>query len=824
MSNYDPKTIESKWSDLWYKNNLYEAVDFDPKPKRYILAELPYPSGKALHAGHMMRFTVPDIYSRYLRMRGFNVMFPIGWDSFGLPAENYAIKTGVHPAKLISDTVLHYKESIKQMGYGVDWNRVIDTSDPNYYKWTQWIFLKFFEAGLAEYKEMPIWWCEQLKTVLSDEEVLTDKAGNKISERGEYPVVKKNIKQWVLKITKYADQLLDGLGEVDFPEAIKSAQRNWIGRKIGATISFTVEEEIIDVFTTRPDTLFGVTFLVLAPEHPAVLKLLDKVTNKDEVLKYIDVTKDQSDLQRALSRIKTGIKLKGVTAKNSVDESGNNIPIFIADYVLMNYGAGAVMGVPGHDRRDFEFATQFGIDILRVVIGPDGDTSEIRDVSQIQEEGGILINSKLLNGLDVETAKEKMLDYLKEKGLGNRTTTYSIRDWVFSRQRYWGEPIPVIHKQDGSIEAVCNTNDQEEVNETLPLLLPDVPDYTPTSDGSSPLSKNKEWVATTDKDGKPAERETNTMPNWAGSCWYYMRYIDPKNDSTFADPKKLKYWLPVDRYFGGAEHTTMHLLYSRFWHRFLYDQKLVPTQEPYAWRINGGLLLGADGKKMSKSSGNAIEPINLVEKFGADSLRMYIPFLGPYEDTFSWNESGIKATNRLLKNVYDFRIKSSTNVKTDTDTLKMFHRLIKNITSMIDNLKMNTAISEFMIFVNHIKGSDQIDRNLWMDFIKLLGPFAPFLTEELWYEINGYTEFKKENSVHKQKWPVFDPTLADVKITSIPVQINGKLRGQIEINEKDTEETIKQKINGLPNAKPYLTGKEIKKFIYLPGKIVNVVN
>ena len=655
---------------------------------------------------------------------------------------------------------------------------------------------------------------------------MTDKNGNKISERGEYPVDKKNIKQWVLKITKYADQLLDGLNEIDFPEAIKSAQRNWIGRKIGINIDYKIKglDEVVTCFTTRPDTNFGTTFIVVSPEHTLVKKIISgeiKTETQPEVKKYAEDAAKKSDLERlSEGRKKTGA-FTGLYALNNLN--GRELPIWTSDFVLSDFGTGAVIGVPAHDKRDFEFATQFGIEVIRVIT-TDGDTSEIKDISQVQEDDGTMIASGFLNGLDTQTAKERIMDYLEEKGWGKRTKTYNIRDWVFSRQRYWGEPIPVIHKEDGSIEEICDTNNPKEVDQKLPLLLPDVPDYTPTNDGLSPLAKNKAWVATTAKDGNPAKRETNTMPNWAGSCWYYMRYIDPNNDSAFADEKKLKYWLPVDRYFGGSEHTTMHLLYSRFWHRFLYDQKLVPTQEPYAWRISGGLLLGVDGKKMSKSAGNAVEPIDLVEKFGADALRMYIPFLGPYEETFAWNENGIKATSRLLKNICDLKAKVASNVQTDTDTLKKFHKLIKNVTTMIEDLKINTAISEFMIFINHVKDQKQINRSLWMDFIKLLAPFAPFLAEDLWQELNGYTEFKNENSVHKQEWPKFDPLLAEVKITTIPVQINGKLRGQIEIDDNDTEETIKQKVLQMPNAKPFLEGKEIKKFIYLAGKIVNVVN
>ncbi len=819
MTRYEPKTIESKWNELWYKFNVYEAVDFDNRPKKYILAELPYPSGKALHAGHMIRFTVPDIYSRYLRMKGYNVLFPIGWDSFGLPAENYAIKTGTHPAKLISDTVVHYKESIRRIGYGVDWKRVIDTSDPKYYKWTQWIFLKFFKAGLAKYKEMPIWWCENLKTVLSDEEVLTDKKGNKISERGEQPVVRKMFKQWILDIKKYADKLLEGLDTVEYPESIKTAQRNWVGKSEGEIVKFKIVDFDLEVFTTRADTIFGVTFLALAPEHPLVDSLLDLVQNKPEVENYIIKTKNQSDLERTASREKTGVLLDGIYATNPAN-TREKIPVYLADYVVMDYGKGAIMGVPAHDRRDFEFAKKFGIKIVQVIDSDKNDPSSYLPTVDY----GTLINSGRYNGLASKEAISKIVTDLKLQGAANFTTTYKIRDWVFSRQRYWGEPIPLIHKANGEIESVCDPDDPNEVNKKLPLTLPDVPDYRPTSDGLSPLEKNKAWVAVNDSQGNPAKRETNTMPNWAGSCWYYIRYIDPQNENRFADPDKLKYWLPVDRYFGGAEHTTMHLLYSRFWHKFLYDNGLVPTKEPYAWRLNGGLLLGPDGRKMSKSFGNVIEPIEIIDKFGADALRMFICFLGPYEDTYPWNDYGVKATFKLIRTIYDLKDKVSQDATTDEATNKMLHKLIKNVTQMTEDLKMNTCVSEFMIFVNHIKKLESVDKNLWRDFVKLLAPFAPFIAEELWQEANAYPDFCKENSVHVASWPEFDTRAAEYKVTEIPVQINGKVRAQVEVGDSDTQETVTAKLYQIEKLKPYLGSGQIKKLVYVPNKIINVVN
>ncbi len=815
MSIYEHNKIETKWGKQWFKYNVFAAKDFDAKPKKYILCELPYPSGQALHAGHMMRFTVPDIYAHYLRMKGYNVMFPIGWDAFGLPAENYAIKTGTHPAKLIQDTVVHYKESIKKIGYGIDWNREINTTDPNYYKWTQWIFLKFFEAGLARYQKMPIWWCDELKTVLSDEEVLTDKNGNKVSERGEFPVVKKMLNQWVLDIKKYADKLTDDLDHVDFPDAIKTAQRNWIGRKKGVIVQFDTGYGDIEVFTTRPDTIFGVTFLVIAPEHPLVKELLAHAKNKLAIEQYIKKAQERTDLERTSGKEKTGVLLEEIYAKHPLSDSYAAIPVYIADYVLAEYGTGAIMGVPAHDQRDYDFAKKFNLEIIAVI--------DNKDKTLPYEDYSVLINSAEFTGMDYESAFEAIVKKLEDKNKGKLHTTYRIRDWVFSRQRYWGEPIPVIHKETGEIEAIVITTDEDAVNNKLPLTLPEVPDYNPTSDGSSPLEKNTKWVNTTAKDGSPAKRETNTMPNWAGSCWYYLRYIDPHNSSKFADADKLKYWLPVDKYFGGAEHTTLHLLYSRFWHKFLYDQGLLPSDEPYAWRMNGGILLGPDGKKMSKSRGNVVEPVALIDKYGADALRMFIAFLGPYDETYPWSENGIKATNRLLKYIFELDDRVVQEAKVELETQRKYHTMVKNITDMVEGLKMNTAVSEFMIFTTHLRQLDVINTDMWLEFIRLLAPFAPFSAEELWQKHLGYKEFVAENSIHLQPWPKYDAAYTQAAITEIPVQINGKLRAQLSVDDQDTEETIRKKILVNEKLKPYLVNP-IKKLIYLPGKIVNVVN
>ena len=829
MKEYDHKTIEKKWKDRWLQDNIYEAVDFSEKPKKYILAEFPYPSGNSLHAGHMMRYTVPDVYSRYMRMKGYNVLFPMGWDAFGLPAENYAIKTGVHPAKITQETILKFKESFLEMGYGVDWEREIDTSNPKYFKWTQWLFLKFFENGLAEYKETPIWWCEGLKTVLSDEEVLTDKNGNKISERGNMPVEKRMLKQWVLKIPKYAEKLLKGLDRIDFPESIKAAQRNWIGKSEGANISFDIQGESIDVFTTRPDTVFGVTFTVFAPEHPFVQKIWDEIQNKEEVKEYIEKSKNKSDLERQVEKDKTGVMLNGVTAK--IPFTGKEVPIFIADYVLMDYGTGVIMAVPAHDERDYQFAKKYGVEIIEVIKPEDGGKENSRLSPGLFGAGpcagpslftgdGIMINSGEYSGMTSEDFKSKIVEDLKKSGKGKSAVNYKIRDWVFSRQRYWGEPIPLVHTQEG-VKAICNTENQKEVNENLPLNLPDIPDFSPSDDGASPLERNSEWVNIT-FEGQPARRETNTMPNWAGSCWYYLRYTDPKNENAFADFNKMQYWLPVDKYFGGAEHTTLHLLYSRFWHKFLYDLKLVPTEEPYKWRLNGGMLLAPDGAIMSKSKENGVDPVVEIEKFGADSLRTTICFMGPYDETYPWNPNIIKTVNKLIKTIYLLQEKV-VEKESDIETLKAYNLMVKNISGMIENLKMNTCVSEIMIFVKQLQKTETIGKNVWLGFLKILSVFSPFMAEELWQETNGYSEWKKENSVHLQIWPIFDEKYIKSDVITIPVQVNGKVRSEIEINKNDTETIVKEKVLSDEKIKTFTEGKEIKNFVYIKDKIANIV-
>ncbi len=826
-TKYDHMPIEKKWIEQWYKNNIYEAIDFSSKPKKYILAEFPYPSGSKLHVGHAMRYTVPDIYSRKLRMCGFNVMFPMGWDAFGLPAENNAVRTGIHPAISTKEAISTYKEQIKSMGFGMDWSREISTIDPEYYKWTQFLFLKFFEHGLAEIKEEPVWWADNLKTVLANEEVITDANGNLVAERdGKSTVERRMLRQWVLKIPKYADKLIEGLEKIDFPESIKSAQINWIGRSEGAEIDFgNINKQKIRIFTTRLDTIYGATFIVLAPEH----HLVDELTTDEqeqEIESYIEETKQKTELDRLSdTKVKTGV-FTGSFAKNPF--TGKEIPIWVSDFVLTTYGTGAIMGVPAHDGRDFAFAKKFGIEVIKVIEPINQNESELEFYTSKE---GKLINSGAYNGLGIKDAFEKFIIAAEKDGFGERKVHYKLRDWLFSRQRYWGEPIPLIHKEDGTIEAIVTTQNNEEVNRLLPLILPEVPDYTPSSDASSPLSKNANWVQTYARDGSNAKRETNTMPNWAGSCWYYLRYIDPKNTDTFADFDKMKYWLPVDRYFGGSEHTTLHLLYSRFWHKFFYDLGIVPTEEPYQWRMNGGTLLGPDGQKMSKSIGNVLNPDEKIAIYGADALRLYICFMGPYDGTITWQEGGLKACRRLVEEIIELNNKLVDIQSDDTSNefMTAYHKLIKNVTRMIDDLKMNTAVSEIMIFVNLAKRQNNISLEIWKGFLKVIAPFAPFIAEELWQQLhsdsdgNSLKTGQKEYSIHLQDWPIYDEAKIKEDKFIVGVQINGKLRAEVEVNIDENAEIVRNRVMTLPSVQKWTEGTEPKKFIYIPGKIVNIV-
>lgn len=798
--SYDHKDLQKKWAKNWYKDNIYKAEDFSDKPKKYILAEFPYPSGKSLHVGHMMRYTVPDAYTRFLRMKGYNVMFPMGWDAFGLPAELHAIKTGTHPKETIADITKGTRELFKEMGYGFDWDREINTTDPNYYKWTQWIFLQFYKAGLAEYQEMPVWWAKELG-VLADEEVLTDKDGNKISERGSYPVERKMKRQWVMKIPLYAEKLLEGLDEVEWPEPIKMAQRNWIGKKTGMNITYQVEgtSESVTVFTTRPDTNFGATFVAISPEH----KLVDNLKDNSEVQNYVKQAKTKSELERlAEGKKKTGV-FTGLYAINPLNNY--KMPIWVADFVLPSFGTGALVGVPAHDQRDFEFAKEFNLEIKKV-ISSDEEIYEGYD--------GQMINSDFLNGLSPNDAIEKIMQHIEKEGYGERVTHYNIRDWVFSRQRYWGEPIPLMHREDGKIEAVPE--------DELPVTLPEVDDFNPLPDGTSPIAKNEEWLNVKAEDGTPAKREIDTMPNWAGSSWYFLRYIDPKNDNEFADKKKLEYWMPVDHYFGGSEHTTLHLLYSRFWNQFLYDQGHVPVKEPYTKRTNGGLLLGPDGRKMSKSLGNVIDPMAIVEKYGADALRMYIAFIGPYTDTYPWNDDGVKATYKLLQNLYLYQEKVN-DVKPSEEMSVAYHTLLKNVTDMYDSLKMNTAVSEIMKFMNLLKKEQNISKEIWLGLLQVIAPLSPFVTEELWQITHGNKEWKPGNSIHLTEWPKYDEDVLQSETMNIPVQVNGKYKTTITVAHDESDQNIEVVALNNPKIAAILNGQKPKKFIYVSNKVINIV-
>lgn len=812
MKSYDHKTIEDNWRDNWFKDNIYEAVDFSEKPKKYILAELPYPSGKFLHVGHMMRYTVPEIYSRFLRMRGYNVLFPMGWDCFGLPAETFAIQEGITPQEAIKTAVKSFKASLKRMGYAIDWDRELNTSDPEFYKWTQWTFKRLWEEGLADLQEMPVWWCKELG-VLADEEVLPDPAGDgKVSERGGHPVERKMFKQWVLKLPEFADRLLDGLNTVDYEESVKQSQRNWIGKKEGANVSFEVDNDKVEVFTTRPDTLYGVTFLAISPDHALVEKWVKKAKNKSEIQDYIKKSQGLSELEKQ-TKEKTGVQIKGITAKHPFSDVGYAIPVFVADYILSSYGTGVVMGVPAHDERDYEFAQKYDLEIIEVI------EHDIKDYAGPVFTGdGKMINSSIYNGMDSKKFKKEVVARLEKEGKGKKAKTYKVREQVFSRQRYWGEPIPLIHKQDGGIEAIPDND--------LPLELPIMEDFLPGKDGESPLKKAKDWVSTVDSEGNPAKRETDTMPTWAGSNWYYLRYVDPHNDKEQVDMEKARYWMPVDQYFGDAGHTTVHLLYSRFWYKFLYDQGVVPHSEPYKYRMSGGLLLGPDGHKMSKSRGNTINPKDVVENYGADAVRTYLAFIGPYDSTYPWNENGLIACFRLLRSIYEMKDKVDSDLKEidkDTETSRAYHKMVKNTTSMMEDLKMNTSVSEVMIFTNHLKTLDKIPADIWEQFIKVFAPFAPFIAEELWQDFHGYKKWNKKNSVHLSDWPEFKEKLAKDDMIEMPIQINGKVRETLNITAGATETQVKEKALESETVKKYLEGNEPKKYIFVKDRILNIV-
>lgn len=803
--SYPFKEIEKKWQDYWEKNKTFAATDDPNKEYFYVLDMFPYPSGAGLHVGHVEGYTASDIVARYKRMRGYNVLHPMGWDAFGLPAEQHALETGEHPREITKRNIDNFRRQLKSLGFSYDWDREFSTTDPDYYKWTQWIFLKLYEKGLAYIDEVPVNWCPALGTVLANEEVIDGK-----SERGGHPVIRKPMRQWMLKITEYADRLLEDLDELDWPESIKEMQRNWIGRSEGASITFQVDghDETFEVFTTRPDTLFGATYCVLAPEHP----LVDKITTseyKEAVEAYKEQAARKSDLERTdLAKTKTGV-FTGAYAINPVN--GAKLPIWIADYVLGSYGTGAIMAVPGHDERDHEFAKKYNLPIIEVVKGS----------PNIEEEAytgdGEHVNSDFLNGLNNKEAIEKMIQWLEEKGVGQRKVNYKMRDWLFSRQRYWGEPIPLLHLEDGTIVPVPE--------EELPLELPEVDEIKPTGTGESPLANVEEWVNTVDpKTGKKARRETNTMPQWAGSCWYYLRFIDPHNDKELCSKELQEKWMPVDLYIGGAEHAVLHLLYARFWHKVLYDLGLVTTKEPFKKLVNQGMILGENNEKMSKSRGNVVNPDDVVNSHGADTLRVYEMFMGPLEASKPWNTEGLEGAHRFLNRVWRLVMNDEgklndhiQEVEGEPSFKRIWHETIKKVTEDIENLRFNTAISQMMVFVNEAYKQPILPKQAVEDFVKLLSPFAPHIAEEMWQAL-GHNE-----TIAYEPWPEYDPSLLVDETVEIVVQIKGKIKARLNVPAGLPEEELKERALAHERIKRELEGKTISKVIVVPDKLVNIV-
>ena len=801
---YNHKSIEQKWQKYWDDNEIFKTDDFLDKPKYYILDMYPYPSGSGLHVGHPLGYIATDILARYKRHQGYNVLHPMGWDAFGLPAEQYAIKTGTHPSVTTKENINNFKRQIKMLGFSYDWTREINTTDPGYVKWTQWIFIQLYNKGLAYEAEVPVNWCPELKAVLANEEVIDGK-----SDIGGHPVLRVPMRQWMLRITKYAESLLSGLDDVDWPHSIKELQRNWIGRSEGTKVLFELPSisKHLEVFTTRHDTLFGATYIVIAPEHPLVEDLLIE-DQRTLVKQYIEETSKKSDLDRTeLNKEKNGVFL-GSYAINPAN--GKEIPIWISDYVIMGYGTGAIMAVPGEDERDWEFATKYDLPIIRTV-------EPSKDFSGGAYTGdGPAINSEFLNGLYIDEAKEKMASWLEDNKKGERTVQYKLRDWLFSRQRYWGEPIPIIHK-DGKPQVLKESD--------LPLELPDIEKYEPSGTGESPLSNIKNWVEVKDdSDNIIALRETNTMPQWAGSCWYYLRYLDPSNDEKAWDSEKEKYWMPVDLYIGGAEHAVLHLLYSRFWHHVLFDLGLVSTKEPFRKLFNQGMILGQDGSKMSKSRGNVINPDETVETYGSDSMRIYEMFMGPLDKAKPWSTTGLQGCSRFIKKLWSILVDNegvlSSNItekKDGKETLQALNMMIKKISDNLDQMQFNTCVSEFMIFTNHIQKLDSINIDTIRSFIIIMNPFMPHLAQELW-ELIGET-----NELTYQAWPDYDKDLAISDEIIIPIQINGKRRSEILISANESESEVISKAKSDDKIASYLKNTTIIKEIYIKGKILNIV-
>ena len=793
------KVIEKKWQKIWDDNKAFAATDDYSKPKYYALVEFPYPSGQGLHVGHPRPYTALDIVARKRRMQGYNVLYPMGWDAFGLPTENYAIKNKIHPKIVTANNVKRFKEQLHSLGYSFDWDREVNTTDPEYYKWTQWIFLKLFNAGLAYKTEMPINWCTSCKVGLANEEVV-----NGVCERCGSPVVRKVKSQWMLKITDYAEKLLEGLDGVDYIERVKVSQKNWIGKSQGAEVDFAIagKEDKLTVYTTRPDTLFGATYMVVSPEHPMLEKYKDEIKNLDAVHEYQEQAARKSDFERSeLAKEKTGVQIDGIRAVNPVN--GKEIPIWVSDYVLMSYGTGAIMAVPAHDTRDWEFAKKFNMPIIEVVAGG----ANVQEEAFTDVAAGKMVNSGFLDGLEVADAKKKIIEWLEEKKLGTGKTNYKLRDWVFSRQRYWGEPIPVVHCDKCGYVALPESE--------LPLELPDVESYMPTDNGESPLAAMTDWVNTTCPCcGGPAKRETDTMPQWAGSSWYFLRYTDPHNTEALASQEALNYWLPVDWYNGGMEHTTLHLLYSRFWHKFLYDNKVVPCPEPYQKRTSHGMILGENGEKMSKSRGNVVNPDDIVNDYGADTLRTYEMFIGAFDLSASWSENGVKGCRRFLERVWKLQDILAEGDGFSSDMETKMHQTIKKVSNDFENLKYNTAIAALMTLLNDFAKKGSITKGEYRTFLLLLNPVAPHITEEIW-NVCGY-----EGYVYQQPWPEYDEAKTVENTIEIAVQINGKTRGVVALPVDADKETALAKAKEVVADK--LTGTIIKE-IYVPKKIINIV-
>lgn len=798
---YNFKKIEKKWQDIWYSENTFAAKNDYSLPKFYCLVEFPYPSGQGLHVGHPRSYTALDIVARKKRLQGYNVLYPMGWDAFGLPTENFAIKNHIHPAEVTKNNVAHFKQQLQSLGFSFDWTREINTTDPSYYKWTQWIFLQLFKKGLAYKKEMAVNWCTSCKCVLANEEVV-----NGVCERCGSEVIRKNQSQWMLKITEYADRLAADLDDVDFIDRVKVQQRNWIGKSRGAEVDFkTTLGDTLTVYTTRCDTLFGATYMVISPEHPLIEKWADNIKNMDEVRAYQNEAAHKSDFERTeLNKDKTGVKLDGVMGINPVNDS--EIPIFISDYVLTSYGTGAIMAVPAHDTRDWEFAKKFNLPIIEVVAGGE----DVQKEAFTDCATGKLVNSGFITGMSVEDAKHAMIEWLEKEGKGREKINFKLRDWVFSRQRYWGEPIPIVH---------CEKCGYVPLDESeLPLELPNVDSYEPTDTGESPLAKMTDWVNTSCPCcGGPAKRETDTMPQWAGSSWYFLRYTDPHNDKALASKEALEYWTPVDWYNGGMEHTTLHLLYSRFWHKFLYDIGVVPTSEPYMKRTSHGMILGENGEKMSKSRGNVVNPDEIVDQYGADTMRLYEMFIGDFEKAAPWNSDSIKGCKRFIERFWNLQEMVNDESGYSSDIEALMHKTIKKVTEDIDNLKCNTAIAQMMTLINKMYEAKSVTKDELKTLTILLNPFAPHVTEELWQNMNF------GGAVHEAKWPEYDEAKTVENSVEIVLQYMGKVRSRVTIPVDMPKDEVIALAKADEKIAAAIEGKTIKKEIYVPGKLVNIV-